>query len=114
MLYSSAFMFINTILALIFLPHSSVDLQTLLSALSGSPEKYVRVYNTADYIGSVIGLIVICYVNIKLISLVKFVHSIGVIRASLVLACAYAAYVCYAWFVGVPFLAELAKRSIPN
>src|SRR5262249_11822268 len=113
MLYSSAFVFLDIILAYAFLAHGDFDKQALLSALSGSPEKNVRVYNTIDYIGSFVGSIVICYVYIKLVPLVAFVHSVGAIRASLVLACAYAANVFYLWFVEGPFLIDVLK-SVPN
>jgi hypothetical protein len=114
MLYSSAFVFFDTILVYIFLPHGDVDKQALLSALTGSSQKYVGEFNTADAIFWFVTLIVSCYVFIKLASLVKFVHSIGAIRASLVLACAYAADALYVWFVGRPFLVDVVKGTIPN
>jgi hypothetical protein len=113
MLYSSAFMFLDTILAYIFLPHGGIDKQALLSALSGSSQN-VGEFNTADAIFAFVTLIVSCYVYIKLASLVKFVHSIGAIRASLVLAFAYAADAFYVWFVGRPFLVDVVKGTIPN
>jgi hypothetical protein len=114
MLYSSAFNFFDTILTYIFLPHGSVDKQALLSVLGASSQKYVGEFNTADAIFAFVTLIVFCYVYIKLASLVKFVHSIGAIRASLVLACAYTADAFYVWFVGRPFLVDVVKGTIPN
>ena len=114
MLYSSAFMFLDTILAYIFLPHGGFDKQTLLDVLSGASEKHVGEFNTVDAISGFVSLIVSCYVYIKLVPLVAFVHSIGAIRASLVLACAYAADGLYVWFVGRPFLVDVVKGSIPK
>src|SRR5262249_21250984 len=46
MLYSSAFVFLDIILAYMVLAHGDFDKQALLSGLSGSSEKIVRVYNT--------------------------------------------------------------------
>jgi hypothetical protein len=111
MLYSSAFMCLDTIVGYIFLPHGGVDKQALLNILSGSSQN--REFNTVDAIGGIVSLTVSCYVYIKLVSLIKFVHSIGAIRASLVLACVYAADGLYVWFVGRPFLTDVLK-SIPN
>jgi hypothetical protein len=108
MLYTSAFVFLNIILAYIFLPHG-FDKQVFLSALNLSLEKPVREANTADIIGAFVSLIVFCYVFIKSVQLVKFVHSIGAIRASLVLACGYGVEPAYFWFVERPFLNDVLK-----
>jgi hypothetical protein len=110
LLYSSVFILFKTITDYI----GGFDKQELLSVLSGSSEKYVREYNISLIIHAIVYSIFLCYVAIKLVPLVRFVHSIGAIRALLVLACTFLTITVYGELVSLPLLAELVKGSTPH
>jgi hypothetical protein len=58
---------------------------------------------------AIVSLVVFAYVAMKLISLIKCIHSIGPIRASVVFALAVTATVGYEFFIKWPFYAQLIQ-----
>jgi hypothetical protein len=56
-----------------------------------------------------VGIVLVVYIAIKLVPLIRFIHSIGVIRASIVYGLTFAVSCLYELYVSDKFLAELLK-----
>jgi TIR domain len=64
-----------------------------------------------SWVSLVVALIILVYVGAKLISLIRYVHSVGVIRASIVFVLTVTVSICYEGFIAKPFTDQLAQAA---
>jgi hypothetical protein len=64
-----------------------------------------------SWIAVIVSACILIYVTIKLIPLIKFIHSIGTFRASLVYCATVAASTSFEYYIGQPFTAQMINAA---
>ena len=59
----------------------------------------------------IVAFVILVYVAVKLVSLIKYIHSIGAVRASVVFVLTFTVSVCYENLIAGPFTAKLVEAA---